>query len=771
VPGDHNNLDIREVSRPVRRELFISYSRKDSTWLEELRIHLTPLEVHDGLILWDDSIIQPGDNWLKEIEDALSRAAVALLLVSPDFLASNFIRRKELPALFQAAKDEGLTILWIPLRPCLWQSHPQLELRQAIFSPGRTLAEMDKIEQQKVMVKIAEQIQGKLKRVSVGNIGVWQEEPSGKPNRLIGPDNDDPPDTANAERIHREKGISLWPGKNIGLFVRIIKTINEKQISLATLAMLLLGPPCTFLLVQLIPSAWDNLSCNNSIGDSISEGEEVFMPTSDSNTVNAIDAGQLAIKCDPSRILDIYKTEWIKNKNSIAELPEQLIYINNAILESKYKPSEYYTIAVAISVPRAGNSDEQDYNKDFSKEILRGVAQLQTKINLGFLESNGDSRLGAIIDSSRKRPNNFLIEKGINNMGLKVIVVNDANNIVAATRVAKNITKKSEVLGLIGHYASAISIKTVDIYKEAKLAMISPGSTTPELTEIPRSNFFRTVYSGTEQAKLIAEFFKEESINNVASFYSDYDPFFSTPFNHQFKAKYRELNGKLIDVDYQHLLGKLDDKYIDQIIDNFNSGFSIKNSDKKSSQVDKLGVLFIPSPLGEAIVNTSQLMRIINADKIVGTWGLRRNKIAKDLGDLPSDRLGKIVFAVPWDRWSDFGQHSQDFLKDAVYLWGTQFLQPVTATAYDATKVLVHALEKKKGLTRDDGSNIIDILSDEEFKVEDGVTGPIQFIHPTGDRRIPGIPQAPAITFVHLLKCKQSFYPQFFPVEMTEAKC
>jgi len=77
--------------RLQRQELFISYSRKDRDFLERFWTHLSPLETLYGLQRWDDSRIQPGDIWLEEIEQALERAQVALLLVSPDFLASDFI--------------------------------------------------------------------------------------------------------------------------------------------------------------------------------------------------------------------------------------------------------------------------------------------------------------------------------------------------------------------------------------------------------------------------------------------------------------------------------------------------------------------------------------------------------------------------------------------------------------------------------------------------------------------------------------------------------
>jgi hypothetical protein len=140
----------------VRRELFISYSHRDLKWLEQLRTHLKPLERNYNLERWDDSRIKPGDKWLVEIEQALSRAAVALLLVSPDFVASDFIDRKEMPSLFDAAQNQGLAILWVPLRPISLKMFPQIEQFQAVFSPVRTLADMTAVEQDRTLAKISE---------------------------------------------------------------------------------------------------------------------------------------------------------------------------------------------------------------------------------------------------------------------------------------------------------------------------------------------------------------------------------------------------------------------------------------------------------------------------------------------------------------------------------------------------------------------------------------------------------------------------------------
>jgi len=139
---------------PERDQLFISYSHVDREWVVRLQTMIRPLVRSHGLRLWDDSQIQPGAKWREEIETALAAAKVALLLVSSDFLASEFVTNSELPQLLAAAEEEGLRILWVPVRPSLVRRTP-ISAYQALGDPGRPLARMDPVEQEEALVEIA----------------------------------------------------------------------------------------------------------------------------------------------------------------------------------------------------------------------------------------------------------------------------------------------------------------------------------------------------------------------------------------------------------------------------------------------------------------------------------------------------------------------------------------------------------------------------------------------------------------------------------------
>src|SRR4051812_39514917 len=98
--------------------VFISYSHyaEDQKLLEEFRVHLKPWEKTTLLDIWSDHEIKPGEDWHRKIQDALESIAVAILLVSPEFLASEYISQYELPYLLRACEKGDVKLVCLYLR-------------------------------------------------------------------------------------------------------------------------------------------------------------------------------------------------------------------------------------------------------------------------------------------------------------------------------------------------------------------------------------------------------------------------------------------------------------------------------------------------------------------------------------------------------------------------------------------------------------------------------------------------------------------------------
>jgi hypothetical protein len=102
------------------KEVFISYSHKDSESFNLLLTHLRPVLRSTRIFVWPETRISGGAIWRDEMARDLYRARVAVLMVSPNFLGSDFIAEHQLPSLLNAAQKDGLVILWVLLSSCLY---------------------------------------------------------------------------------------------------------------------------------------------------------------------------------------------------------------------------------------------------------------------------------------------------------------------------------------------------------------------------------------------------------------------------------------------------------------------------------------------------------------------------------------------------------------------------------------------------------------------------------------------------------------------------
>lgn len=142
---------------PLKRfGVFISYGHKDEGWLEALKEHV-PFLKQQSVKIWTDHEIQAGELWDTEMKRALASAKLAVLLVTPAFFNSDYIASNELPALLEAAKSEGLIVLWIPVKDSNYQQ-TKIAQFQAAHPPSEPLARLSPAKRDQAFVGIASKL-------------------------------------------------------------------------------------------------------------------------------------------------------------------------------------------------------------------------------------------------------------------------------------------------------------------------------------------------------------------------------------------------------------------------------------------------------------------------------------------------------------------------------------------------------------------------------------------------------------------------------------
>ena len=159
--GEGNDISNGQTSIDKQRQkVFISYSHADESYLERLLVYLKPHvgNKNDLLDIWCDTRFEGGEDWHKEIQEAIATTKVAICLVSPDFIVSKYIQEHELPPLREAASKGEVTILSVILSPCSF-SKSGLNQYQLMHKPSLTLEEMSGPARARVWMDMAKRVE------------------------------------------------------------------------------------------------------------------------------------------------------------------------------------------------------------------------------------------------------------------------------------------------------------------------------------------------------------------------------------------------------------------------------------------------------------------------------------------------------------------------------------------------------------------------------------------------------------------------------------
>lgn len=393
---------------------------------------------------------------------------------------------------------------------------------------------------------------------------------------------------------------------------------------------------------------------NQRVQEHISAGEKLLIPA------NAIPEKQAAIKAIASGNYAEAITQLEASLKSDRNDPETLIYLNNARIGNQ----KSYTIAVSVPI-------SSDINA--AQEILRGVAQAQNAINQA---------------------------GGIKGIPLKVLIANDENNPDIANQVAAAFVKNSQVLGVIGHYASDVTLATADTYQSGGLVAISPISTTVKLSG--RSRYvFRTVPSDYVAARALADYMLQKLKQEKVAVFFNSQSGYSQSLKSEFSTAISLGGGQVI-------------SEVDLSDANFNAAQSIDQAIQGGATVLMLAVN--TDTLDEAMlvvqVNGKRL-KILAGDDVYTPRTLQ-------LGGLAAENM---VLAIPWHI---LGNSQVEFTKAANQLWGGE-VNWRTAMAYDAAKALIAGIGRNP--TR---VGVQKALLAPDFSAT-GAAGNVKFL-PSGDR-------------------------------------
>jgi len=342
--------------------------------------------------------------------------------------------------------------------------------------------------------------------------------------------------------------------------------------------------------------------------------------------------------------------------------PEALIYLNNARIGN----AASYTIAVPVPISTDPNG---------SLEILRGVAQAQTETNQA---------------------------GGIKGTPLRVYIADDAGDPEIAKQIAIALLSDPSILGVVGHYASDVTLAAGGAYQSVGLVAISPVSTSVKLSNYG-DYIFRTVPSDFVAGRALADYMLRNVQQQRAVVFFNSQSGYSQSLKSEFGSALALGGGQVVS-EYD-----LSDP-------NFDAAQSVARAREQGATVLAL------------LPNTGQLDRALQV--VAASNGQFTLLGGDDVYTPKTLEVGGqaaqgMVIAVPWHL---LAHTDSPFVAASRQLWGGD-VNWRTVTAYDATQSLIQALQNAPSATRE---GVQQALRAASFEAE-GATEAVRFL-PSGDR-------------------------------------
>lgn len=409
----------------------------------------------------------------------------------------------------------------------------------------------------------------------------------------------------------------------------------------------------------------------------ISSGETILIDSeelNDATNENFREAKRRGVEAFGSSNYEIAYNYFEAALKAYRNAPETLIYLNNARAEvgDEFSTSGgSYTIAAAV--PITGDLPA-------AQAMLRGIAQAQNAVN-----DNG----------------------GIDGVPLKVVIVDDFADSERAHEIAARVGNVSEVLGVVGHYYSSVTLAAEATYKELTLPIIALSSS----VDIPKQDneyIFRTSPSDAITANFLADYMLNTwDKTRVAVFYND-DDSYSKSLADEFTNTVISERGQII-----------------RRFDWSSPDFDFQQSFEIAAEGDAQVLMLVPASASE---RKEKVLPVAELNFENGSpFDLMGGDVVYSQDVLREEFEGMVIGAF----WHIDANENSEFVTESTKLWGAS-VNWITAMAYDATQAWIQALESASTPTR---TELQQILSSPGFTAS-GASSNVTFT-PRGERDIP----------------------------------